>query len=165
MTEDEAVMQQVLWQSRQEAQLQGADPTASSSAGGPATQARTIDNEIQYELELGRGFQKEASSFEQIMFQRSLTPFEVDRLRKVSELINTNKQRVVELCEAKVRENQAKQAQHTSAMLASLKPLQPSRPKPAVQLHQRQELAASTSCNLKHPPGDGRCLHHPCLHQ
>ena len=106
-------MQQALWQSRQDAQLQGADPTASSSAEGSATQARSIDDEIQYELEMGRGFQKESSSFEQIMSQRKLTPSEVDRLRKVSELININNQRVVELCEAQVRENQAKLAQDT----------------------------------------------------
>ena len=29
------------------------NPTASSSAGGPATQARTIDDEIQYETGVG----------------------------------------------------------------------------------------------------------------
>ena len=78
-------MQQVLWQSRQQAQTQGADPTASSSAGGPAIQARTIDEEVHDELEKGQGFQEEASSLEQIMFKRCLTPFEVDRLRTVEQ--------------------------------------------------------------------------------
>ena len=140
--EDEAVMQQVLWQSRQQTQMQGADPTASSSTGGPAIQARSIEEEVQDELEKGRGFQEEASSLEQIMLQRCLTPFEVDRLRTVTQMINANKQRVVELCEAQVRENQAKQARDTSAMLASLKPLQPSKPKPQAQ---------------RIPP---KCLHH-----
>ena len=72
--EDEVAMQQALWQSRQQAQMQGADPTASSSAGGPATQARSIDEEVQDELEKGRGFQEEARSLEQLMFQRCLTP-------------------------------------------------------------------------------------------
>ena len=94
-------MQQALWQSRQQAQMQGADPTASSSAGGPATQARSIDEEVQDELEKGRGFQEEASSLEQLMFQRCLTPVEVDRLRTVTQKINANEQRVVELCEGK----------------------------------------------------------------
>ena len=55
-----------------------------ASAGGPATQARSIDEEIQDELEKGRGFQDEASSLEQLMFQRCLTPVEVDRLRTVT---------------------------------------------------------------------------------
>ena len=146
--EDEVAMQQALWQSRQQAQMQGADPIASSSAGGPATQARSIDEEVQDELEKGRGFQEEASSLEQLMFQRCLTPVEVDRLRTVTQMINANKQRVVELCEAKVRGNQAKQARNTSAMLASLKPLQPSRPKPqGRQLQQRQVIPL-------------QCLHH-----
>ena len=108
---------------------------------------------------LGRGFQREASSFEQIMFQRRLTPFKVDRLRTVSEMINTNKQRVVELCEAQVRENQAKQAQGTSALLASLKPLQPSKPKPAVQKSAPKTGASNTMppppAVVKRPPGDG----------
>ena len=49
--EDEAAMQPALWQSRQQAQMQGADPTASSSTGGPATQSRSIDEEVQDEIE------------------------------------------------------------------------------------------------------------------
>ena len=165
--EDEVAMQQALWQSRQQAQMQGADPTASSSAGGPAIQARSIDEEVQDELEKGRGFQEEASSLEQIMFQRCLTPFEVDRLRTVTQMINANKQRVVELCEAKVRENQAKQARNTSAMLASLKPLQPSKPKPAGQTA-APKAGDSTAMPpppvvVKHPPRGGAKAPPPVL--
>ena len=123
-------MQQALWQSWQQAQLQGADPTASSSAGGTATQAKSIEEEVEEELEKGQGFQEEASSLEKLMCQRCLTSTEVDRLRTLTQMINASKQRVVELCEARVRENQAKQAR-TSAMLASLRPLQSTKPKSA----------------------------------
>ena len=137
--EDEAMMQRALWEYRQQAHQQGADPTASSSTGGPATQTRTVDDDIQYELELGRDYQREANFLEEIMSKRRLTSSEVDRFRKVSEMINVYLQRVAELCQMQVRENQAKQARDTSAMLANLKPLQPAKPKPAVQ-HQRQGL-------------------------
>ena len=51
--EDDAAMQQALWQSRQQAQMQGADPTASSSA---AT-GRTVGDEIQCELKMGQRLQ------------------------------------------------------------------------------------------------------------
>ena len=57
---DDAAMQQALWQSRQQAQMQGSDPTASSSAGS----GRTIDDEIQYELQMGRDFKREAEGLE-----------------------------------------------------------------------------------------------------
>ena len=66
------------------------------------------------------------------MCQRYLTSNEVDRLRTLNQMIAANKERVVELCESRVRENQAKQAR-TSAMLASLRPLQTTKPKPADQ--------------------------------
>ena len=165
--DDDAVMQQVLLESRQQAQPQGSDPTASSSTGGQAMQARTIEDEIQYELKMGRDFQTEASSFEQTMATRHLTPEEVDRLRKVSELININKQRVVELCEARIRENQAQQVQDNSTQLGSLKPLQPSRPKPAVQ-KSAPKAGVATAMQpppviVKHPPGDRRKARPPVL--
>ena len=101
------------------------------------------------------------------MFQRCLTPFKVDRLRTVTQMINANKQRVVELCEAKVRENQAKQARNTSAMLASLKPLQPSKPKPAGQTA-APKASDSTAMPpppvvVKHPPRGGAKVPPPVL--
>ena len=161
--EDDAVMQKVLWESRQQAQQQGADPTASSSTGGTATPARTIDEFIQFELELGRDYQREANFLEDTMSKRRLTSSEVDRLRKVSELINVNKQRVVELCQLQVRENQAKQARDTSAMLASLKPLQPTRAKPAVQKAGAPSTMPPPLLIVKHPPGDGRKAPPPVL--
>ena len=123
-------MQQALWQSRQQAQMQHADPTASSSAGGTAIQPKSIEEEVEEELARGQGFQEEASSLEKLMCQRCLTSTEVDRLRTLNQMITANKDRVVELCESRVRENQAKQAR-TSAMLASLRPLQTTKPKPA----------------------------------
>ena len=64
-----------------------------------------------------------------------LTADEVQRLRKVSELCHINKQRVADLCERQIQENQAQQAQDTSVLLGSLQPLQPSRPKTPVQKH------------------------------
>ena len=82
---------------------------------------------------------------------------ELERLRKVSELQNTNKQRVAELCELQIRENRDKQMESTkarfhqqmqqaqsagapkgsasqqpsaSALLGSLQPLQPAKSAP-----------------------------------
>ena len=128
--EDEIAMQQTLWQSRQQAQMQHADPTASSSAGGTAIQPKSIEEEVEEELARGQSFQEEASSIERLMCQRCLISIEVDRLRTLNQMITANKDRVVELCESRVRENQAKQAR-TSAVLASLRPLQTTKPKPA----------------------------------
>ena len=62
--EDEIAMQQALWQSRQQAQMQDVDPTVSSSAGGTAIQPKSIEEEVEEELEKGQGFQEEASSLE-----------------------------------------------------------------------------------------------------
>ena len=100
-------------------------------------------------LELGRGFQREASSFEQIMSQRSLTPFEVDRLRKVAEMININKQRVVVLCEATgPRESSQAGTGYQCAVGKSQNPCShQSRSQQCRSLHQRQELPT-------------QCLHH-----
>ena len=122
-------MQQALWQSRQQAQMQGSDPTASSSAAA----GRTIEDEIQFELQMGRDFKREADYLEKKMSTGRLTADEVQRLRKVSELWHINKQRVADLCEKQIQENQAQQAQDTSALLGSLQPLQPSRPKTPAQ--------------------------------
>ena len=126
---DDAAMQQALWQSRQQAQMQGSDPTASSSA---AT-GRTVEDEIQYELQMGRDFRREAEYLEKKMSTGRLTSDEVLRLRKVFELCHINQQRVADLCERQIQENQARQAQDTSVLLGSLQPLQPSKPKTPAQ--------------------------------
>ena len=122
------MMQQALWQSRQQAQMQGSDPIASSSAGP----GRTIDDEIQYELQMGRDFKREAEGLGNKMFTQRLSVVEVQRMRTLSELMHINQQRVADLCERQIQENQAQQAPDTSAMLKSLQPLQPSKPKTPV---------------------------------
>ena len=117
---DDAAMQQALWQSRQQAQTQGSDPTASSSS---AT-GRTKEDELQYELAMGRDLKREIDLFENKMSTGRLTADEVQRLRTVLELSNINKQRVAD---------QAQQAPDTSVLLGSLQPLQPSKPKVPIQ--------------------------------
>ena len=124
---DDAAMQQALLQSRQQAQMQGSDPTASSSAGPE----RTIEDEIQFELQMGRDFKREAEGLENKMSTRRLSVDEVQRMRKLSELMHINQQRA-DLCERQIQENQAQQAPDTSALLKSLRPLQPSRSKTPV---------------------------------
>ena len=98
--QDEANMQQALLLSRQDAQAhaqaQDADPTASSSA----TPGRTIEEEIDFELQLGRDFQREAACLEQKMTTARLTTDELGRLRKLSHLRKVNRDRVVELSSA-----------------------------------------------------------------
>ena len=83
--EDDAAVQQALWQSRQQAQAQGSDPTASSSTGVAAT-GRTTEDELQYELAMGQDFKRQADYLENKMATTRLTTDEVQRLRKVSEL-------------------------------------------------------------------------------
>ena len=85
------------------------------------------------ELQMGRDFKREAAYLENKMSTGRLTADEVQRLRKVSELWHINKQRVVDLSERQIQENQAQQAPDTSALLGSLQPLQPSRPKAPIQ--------------------------------
>ena len=110
------MLRQALWQSRQQAQMQGSDPTASSSAGP----GRTIEDEIQFELQMGRDFKSEAESLENKMSTRRLSVDEVQRLRKLFELMHVNQQRVADLCERQIQENQAQQAPDASAMLRRL---------------------------------------------
>ena len=64
--EDDAAMQQALWQSRQQGQVQGTDPTASSSTGAAGT-GRTTEDELQYGLEMGQDFKREADYLEHKM--------------------------------------------------------------------------------------------------
>ena len=150
--EDEIAMQQALWQSRQQAQMQHADPTASSSAGGTAIQPKSIEEGVEEELARGQGFQEEASSLERLMCQRCLTSTEVDRLRTLNQMITANKDRVVELCESRARENQAKQAR-TSVMLASLRPLKPKpAEKPATLRADGSSAMPPPPVIVKHPP-------------
>ena len=121
-------MQQALWQSRQQAQVQGSDPTASSSTGAAGT-GRTTEDELQYELEMGQDFKREADYLEHKMATLRLTADEVQRLRKVSELMHVNKQRVADLLEKQIQERQTTHTPDNSALLGRLKPLQPARPK------------------------------------
>ena len=127
--QDEANMQQALLLSRQDAQAhaqaQDADPTASSSAAP----GRTIEEEIDFELQLGRDFQREAASLEQKMTTARLTTDELGRLRQLNHLQAVNRDRVVELCERQAQQHQTQQAQDIHRMLGSLKPLQTDNPR------------------------------------
>ena len=157
--EDEAMMQQALVLSRQEAQAhaqaQGSDPTASSSAAP----GRTIEDDIEYELQLGRDFQREAASLEARMTTTRLTADELGRLRQLNHLQQVNRDRVVELCERQAQQHQTQQVQNISRMLGSLKPLQPAMakapapktaPKPAATKEKSQQPVI-----VKEYPGAG----------
>ena len=151
--EDEAIMQRTLALSRQEAQAhemaQGSDPTASSSAAP----GRTIEDDIEYELQLGRDFQREAAALEAKMTTNRLTTDELGRLRQLNQLQQVNRDRVVELCERQAQQHQTQQAKDIRRMLGSLKPLQPAigKAKPAVSKEKSKQPAI-----VKEYPGVGR---------
>ena len=127
--QDEANMQQALLLSRQEAQAhaqaQDADPSASSSAAP----GRTIEEEIDSELQQGRDFQREAASLEQKMTTARLTTDEPGRLRQLNQLQAVNRDRVVELCERQAQQHQTQQTKDINRMLGRFKPLQTDNPK------------------------------------
>ena len=128
--DDDAVMQQVLLQSRQQAQPQGSDPQATSSAG--ATQS--TEQELQRELNLGIDYQTEVQTLQLKMSQRRLTSDEVARYRTVSQLSSANQARVAELCDRQVQESIVQQSRSTRQILGSIQPLNPAKPKgPAVK--------------------------------
>ena len=117
--ENDADMQQALLLSRQQAQSQGSDPQAASSAG--ATQS--TDQELQRELQVGMDYQTEVQTLQMKMSQAPLRPDEVARYRTVSQLWSANQARVAELCERQVQESIAQQSRSTRAILGSLRPL------------------------------------------
>ena len=122
--DDDAIMQQVLVQSRQTAQPQGSDPQATSSAGT----TQSTEQEIQRELELGIEYQTEVQTLQLKMSQARLTSDEVARYRTVSQLSSANQARVAELCERQVQESMAQTSRDTRAILGSIQPLNPSKP-------------------------------------
>ena len=123
--DDDAIMQQVLVQSRQTAQPHGSDPQATSSAGA----AQSTEQELQRELELGIEYQTEVQTLQLKMSQARLTSDEVARYRTVSQLSSANQARVAELCERQVQESMAQTSRNTRAILGSIQPLNPARPK------------------------------------
>ena len=126
--DDDAVMQQVLIQSRQTAQPQGSDPQATSSAGT----TQSIDQEVQRELKLGIGYQTEVQTLQLKMSQEPLTSDEVARYRTVSKLASDNHARVAELCERQVQESLAQTSRNTRAILGTIQPLNLPKPKGSI---------------------------------
>ena len=147
--EDDAAMQQAMLLSRQQAQSQGSDPQAASSAG--ATQ--TTDQELQHELQLGMDYQMEVQALQVKMSQAPLRPDEVARYRTVSQLVSTNHARVAKLCERQVQESIAQQSRSTSAMLGSIRPLNIAKPRgPAL----KPPPASKDSTGANPPPVSGK---------
>ena len=126
--DDDAVMQQVLIQSRQTAQPQGSDPQATSSAG--ATQS--IEQELQRELKLGIGYQTEVQTLQLKVSQQPLSSDEVARYRTVSKLASDNHARVAELCDRQVQESLAQTSRNTRAILGSIQPMNLPKPKGSI---------------------------------
>ena len=152
--ENDPAMQQALLESRQQSQVQpqDSDPAASSSA---AVQ-RPIQQEPNDETQIGQDLETEYQQLSQLLATGGLDLDELERFRKVSQLQNTNKQRVAELCERQIHENREKQLESTrasfqqqqqaqsagasqppalqppttSALLGNLQPLQPARSGP-----------------------------------
>ena len=91
--QDDADLQQALHESRQQVQLEGSDPAASSSASAQLSTQDALQAELQNSHEL----QRESDHLEQKMVGSGLTPDELERFRKVSQLLHTNKLRVAEL--------------------------------------------------------------------
>ena len=121
--QDDTDLQRALQESRQQAQMEGSDPAASSST---SAQLSTQDA-LQAELQTSHELQRESDHLEQKMVGSGLTQDELERFRKVSQLLHTNKLRVAELIERKAQENQSQQSQSTHTLLGSLQPLQPLR--------------------------------------
>ena len=63
------------------------------------------------------------------MSQARLTSEEVVRYRTVSQLASANLARVAELCERQVQESMAQTSRNTRAILGSIQPLNPPKPK------------------------------------
>ena len=136
--DDDAAMQQALLISRQQAQTQGSDPQAASSAG--ATQS--TEQELQHELQVGMDYQMEVQTLQMKMSQGTLRPDDVARYRTVSQLWSANQARVAELCERQVHESIAQQSRSTRAILGSLRLLNISKANaPAVHPRIQRELA------------------------
>ena len=91
------------------------------------------------------------------MFAQRLSVDEVQKMRTLSELMHINQQGVADLCERQIQENSAQQAKDISVMLASLQPLQPSRPKtPIVKTAPKGKVAKTMPpppVVVKQPPG------------
>ena len=128
--QDDIDLQWALQESRQQTQMEGSDPAASSST---SAQVSTQDS-LQAELQTSHELQRESDQLEKKMFSSGLTQDELERFRKVSQLMRTNELRVAELIERRVQENQSQKSQSTHALLGKLQPLQPSRPtQPRIQ--------------------------------
>ena len=145
--DDDAVMQQVLLQSRQQAQPQGSDLQAASSAG--ATQS----TDQEHELQVGVDYQTEVQTLQMKMSQGLLRPDEVARYRTVSQLWSANQARVAELCDRQVQESIAQQSRNTRAILGSIQPLNPAKPKGPTVKPSPSSKDSTGACS---PPAPGK---------
>ena len=123
--DDDVALQQTLLLSRQQAQSQGSDPHAASSAGT----RQSTEQERQRELQVGLEYQAEVQSLQIKWTQGSLNPNDVARYRTVSQLWSDNQTRVAEQFDRQVQENTSQQSQSTRAILGSLQPLNRSKAK------------------------------------
>ena len=105
--------------SRQQAQSQGSDPQAASSAGA----GQSTEQELRHELQVGMDYQTEVQTLQMKMTQGILRPDDVARYRTVSKLWSDNQARVAELFDRQVQENMTQQSRSTRAILGSLQPL------------------------------------------
>ena len=147
--DDDAIMQQVLIQSRQTAQPQSSDPQATSSAGA----MQSVEQEIQRELKLGIGYQTEVQTLQLKMSQGQLTSDEVARYRTVSKLASDNLARVAELCERQVQESVAQTTRNTRAILGSIQPLNLPKPKGSTVKPPPSSKDSTGACSSSAPPG------------
>ena len=147
--DDDAAMQQALMLSRQQAQSQGSDPQAASSAGA----MQSTDQELQHELQVGMDYQTEVQELQMKMSQGHLRPDEVARYRTVSQLWSANQARVAELCDRQVQESIAQQSRSTRAILGSLQPLNTAKSRgPAL----KPPPSSKDSTGACPPPASGR---------
>ena len=149
--DDDAVMQQVLMQSRQTAQPQGSDPQATSSAGT----TQSIEQELQRELKLGIGYQTEVQTLQLKMSQEPLTSDEVARYRTVSKLASDNHARVAELCDRQVQESLAQTSRNTRAILGSIQPLNLPKPKGSTVKPPPSSKDTTGACSTSAPGKQG----------
>ena len=149
--DDDAVMQQVLMQSRQTAQPQGSDPQATSSAGTN----QSIEQEIQRELKLGIEYQTEVQTLQMKMSHGPLTSDEVARYRTVSKLASDNQSRVAELCDRQVQESLAQTSRNTRAILGSIQPLNLPKPKGPIVKPPPSSKDAKGACSTPAPGKQG----------